>query len=237
MYVPMIGLAIMVAWGGADLLRRWPRFRRAWRPRLASRARARLGRRPATGGIAERCSRTPWKSPSGNYIAEHNLGTYLMEQPGQLDEAVAHLRAAARLRPESGPAHSDLGSALAKMPGRLPEAIAELQMAVRLLPDSAIPRGNLARALAEAAQMHHQSGLALAHAGQAREAAAEFEEAVRLQPDYAAAHNNLGVVLSQIPGKQSEAIAHFREALRLRPDYEDARYNLNLALESQRAGR
>jgi tetratricopeptide (TPR) repeat protein len=231
-YVPMTGLAIMVAWGGADLLRRWPRLRAG-----------------LAGAACIACAGAAWAQAGywqnsgtlfahaldvteGNYIAEHNLGTYLMEQPGELDEAVAHLQKAVRLRPESGPAHSDLGSALAKMPDRLPEAITELQTAARLLPDSAIPRDNLARALTQAADMRYQSGMALAHAGRLPEAAAEFEEAVRLQPDYAEAHNNLGVVLSQMPGRQSEAIAHFREALRLRSDYEDARYNLGLALNT-----
>ncbi|HUB78487.1 MAG TPA: tetratricopeptide repeat protein [Bryobacteraceae bacterium] len=232
MYVPMVGLAVMAAWGTCDLMRS--------RPRILA---------PLAAAVCLACAVASWvqtgywqnsgalfshalEVTDGNYIAEHNLGSYLMDQHGQLESAVAHLRRAVELRPDSGPVHSDLGSALAKSPGGLAEAIAELQTAVRLLPDSPIPRENLAHALVDAAQQHYQSGMSLAHAGRATEATAEFSEALRLDPSLAEAHNNLGVVLSQIPGRGSEAIAHFREALRLRPDYEDARYNLNLALHA-----
>ena len=79
--------------------------------------------------------------------------------------------------------------------------------------------------------MRYAAGLELANAGKIQQAIAAFEDALRIRPDLAEAHNNLGVVLSQIPGRQSDAIAHFREAVRLRPDYDDARYNLEVALK------
>ena len=84
------------------------------------------------------------------------------------------------------------------------------------------------------AQMHCQTGLALATGGHPREAAAEFETALQFDAADAEAHNNLGVVLSQMPGKEDEAIAQFQEALRLRPDYADARNNLQSMLEGHR---
>ncbi len=230
MYVPLVGLAIMAAWGGTDLLRPWPRLRATLAAAIclacAAAAWVQIGYWQTSGTLFAHALQVT----TGNYIAEHNLGSYLMQQPGQLEPALVHLREAVRLRPESGPAHSDLGAALAKTPGGLPEAITELQTAAWLLPDSGIPRQNLARALADAAEAHYQSGMSLAHAGQPVPAAAEFEEALRLEPRMPEAHNNLGVVLSQIPGRESDAIAHFREALRLLPDYDDARYNLDMAL-------
>ncbi|HYW47250.1 MAG TPA: tetratricopeptide repeat protein [Bryobacteraceae bacterium] len=262
MYVPMVGVTVMIAWGAADLLR----GRRRAQAALASVALvACAGAAWAQAGYwqnSETLFAHAIQVTAGNYIAEHNLGTYLMQAPGRLEEAIPHLQEAARLRPESGQVHSDLGSALARIPGRLPDAIAELQMATRLLPDSAIPHNNLAGALTEAgrfseaiaeyqaalridpgyedarrnlpraqAQMRYAAGLELAHAGNPLKAVAEFEEAVRIRPDFAEAHNNLGVVLSQMPGRQSDAIAHFREAVRIRPDYDDARYNLQVALQ------
>ena len=117
MYVPMVGLGIVLAWGAADLLRGRPRVQAA----LAAAALA------ACGGVA--WAQTGYWQDSGtlfahaievtdgNYVAEHNLGSYLMQQPGRLSQAIAHLREAARLRPESGQIHADLGSALARVPG------------------------------------------------------------------------------------------------------------------------
>ena len=263
MYVPMVGLAIMAAWGGAHLLRKWPRLRFA-----------------AATGACVACAGAAWAQAGywrnsetlfahalevtrGNYIAEHNLGVYLTDQPGRIPESVAHLEQAVWLQPEAAQMHSDLGIALART-DRLADAIAEFRAAVRLRPDSAVPHINLAGALAQSGQRaeaaaeyeaalriqpdaagarlrlarvkaeeHYQAGIALATADRPREAAAEFASALQFDPEYAEAHNNLGVVLSQIPGKESDAITHFREALRIRPDYEDARNNLQMALEEQ----
>jgi len=258
MYIPMVGLAIMVAWGAADLLRA--------RPRLA----AALAVAACVASAAAAYAQTGYWENSGslfghaldvtqdNYIAEHNLGVYLMQQPGQLEQAVQHLREAVRLRPESGQSHSDLGTALAKE-GRIAEALPEFQAAAQLLPDNAIPHNNLANALADSgrlreaiaeyqtalrlnpeytdarnnltrieAERHYESGLSLARQGKLREAIPELEESLRLNPANPEAHNNLGVVLQQIGGHESGAIAHFREALRLNPNYADARYNHGL---------
>lgn len=259
MYVPMVGLAIMIAWGAADLLRQ--------RPRVA--ASLAVSACLACGAVAYAQAAT-WENSGtlfshaidvtqDNYIAEHNLGAYLMDQPGQLEQAIPHLRAAVRLRPESGQSHSDLGTALAKE-GRIAEALPEFQAAARLLPDSAIPHNNLANALADSGRLgeaiaeyqtalrlnpdytdarnnltrieaaqHYEQGLALAKQGRLREAVPELEESLRLKPANPEAQNNLGVVLQQLGGHAPEAIAHFREALRLNPNYTDAQYNLNLA--------
>jgi tetratricopeptide (TPR) repeat protein len=260
MYVPMIGLLILVAWGGLELVERRPRLKT---PALAL-------------AILACCAFTPvtwaqigyWQNgetlfahavavTEDNYLAQHNLGSALLNRPGRLDEAATHLREAVRLNPDSVRARTDLGSALAKM-GRYPEAIAEFQAALKLDASAAILHHNLGNALLESgrtaeaiaeyenalrldpgysearhslAAAHYSRGIELAKsAGHAPEAIAELEAALRIQPDYAEAHNNLGVVLSQIPGKSAEAVSHLREAVRLRPDYADARYNLALAL-------
>jgi protein O-mannosyl-transferase len=267
MYVPMVGLAIMIAWGAADVLRA--------RPRVA----AILAVAACLAGAGAAYSQTSYWENSGtlfahaleatedNYIAEHNLGVYLMDQPGQLDQAVQHLREAVRLRGESGQSHSDLGTALAKL-GRIPEALPEFQAAARLLPDSAIPHNNLANALADSGRLaeavaeyqvalrlnpdypaartnlariegeqHYQAGLQLAKQGKLHEAVAELEESLRLNAANAEAHNNLGVILLQMGGRQEDAISQFREALRLNPNYADARYNLDLATKHSYGGR
>lgn len=232
MYVPMVGLAVMAAWGGADLLRRWPRARvfvaAAVLCALGGSAWAQTSYWHDSGTLFTHAIEVT----DGNYIAEHNLGSYLMSIPDRLPDAVRHLREAARLRPESGTIHSDLGSALARSPGHTAEAVAELRTAVRLLPASPIPHANLGNALAEM--------------GQYDGALAEYESALRLDPSFADAANNLRRVQAQIryeaglelarAGKASDAVAEFEAALRLRPDLAEAHNNLGVVL-SQLPGR
>ncbi len=232
MYVPMTGLLIMVAWGGSDLLRRWPRVAMplgiAAGIACAGAAWAQAGYWENSGTLFSHALEVT----NGNFIAEHNLGAYLMDQPGGLSAAVEHLREAVRLRPDSGPAHSDLGSALARIPGRLPEAVSELRTAARVLPDSPIPHNNLANALASSEQF--------------AEAISEYQAALRLQPDYPAARDNLARITAEMhyqsglalakSGKAGEAVREFEEALRFRPDYAEAENNLGVVL-SQLPGR
>jgi tetratricopeptide (TPR) repeat protein len=260
MYVPMAGLAIMLAWGAADLARRWPA---AARPIAVAAIAACLAAAAVSAAQIQhwRNSETLFQHAldvtTDNYLAEHNLGSYLLGT-GRLSEAVPHLEAALRIRPESAPARSDLASALAQTPGRLPEAILEYQAALRLLPDSAILHNNLASALAkfpermpeaiaeyqaalridpDYAEAHHNLGLALAATSdRLPEAIAEYQAALRIQPDYAEAHYNLGVALSKTPGRLPEAAAEFESALRLKLDYAEAHNNFGVAL-SQLPGR
>jgi len=219
MYVPMVGLTIMLAWGAADLARRWPAVTR---PIAAAAVAACLAAAAVSAAQIEH-----WKNSetlfrhaldvtTDNYVAEHNLGSYLLDA-GRLPEAVSHLEASLRIRPDSAPTRSDLASALAQTPGRLPEAIAQYRAAVRLLPDSAILHHNLASALARFPE-------------RLPEAIGEFQAALHIDPDYAEAHNHLGLALSAIPGRLPEAIAEYHAALRIQPDYAEAHYNLGLAL-------
>jgi protein O-mannosyl-transferase len=232
MYVPMVGLAIAVAWGAADLLRGRPRVAAA----LATVALLAFGTVAWAQTSYWQDSGTLFTHAAevtgGNYIAEHNLGAYLMTIPGRMPDAVRHLRAAARLRPESGQIHSDLGAALARSPGHLDEAAAELREAARLLPSNAIPHNNLANVLAEA--------------GHFPEALAEYDMALRFDPANAdaranrprveaQAHYAVGLELANA-GKLAPAAAEFEAALRLRPDLAEAHNNLGVVL-SQMPGR
>jgi tetratricopeptide (TPR) repeat protein len=226
-YVPMVGLCIMLAWGAALVALRWPRAK----PAIVALA--------AVACVA--CAAAAWVQigywrnseslfqhavdvTGGNYVAEHNLGSALMEEPGRLSDAIHHLETAVQLKPDSARAHSDLGSALSKLPDRLPQVIAEYQLAVRYSPGSAIP--------------HYNLGIALAAAGRLPEALTEWEAAVRLDPSYAPrlqqqlaeGHNNVGVALTGTPGRLADAIAHFEAAVRLEPGYADVHYNLGIAL-------
>jgi len=226
MYVPMVGLAVMVAWGGAELMQKWPRLRAA---AAAAACAACAGVAWAQAGYwqnGETLFAHALEVTSGNYIAEENLGSYLIDQPGRLAEAVPHLERAVALRPESGQARSDLGIALAGTPGRLDDAIAEFQAAIRLRPDSAVPHINLANALAQGNRL--------------KEAAAEYEAALRIQPDAAGAREHLARVNAEMHyragtllargGHPREAAAEFETTLQLDPAYGEAPINLRTAV-------
>lgn len=219
-YVPMIGLSIMLAWGAAEIPRRWPRSR----PVLTALAAAACSCLVVLTWIqvhywrnSEALFRHALEVTGENYVAQHNLGNALAGVPGRLPEAITHLEEALRIRPDSAEAHSDLGTALAKIPGRLPQALTEYETAARMAPDSAILHNNLGYALAKMP-------------GRLPQAIAEYETALRIQPGYAEAHNNLGYALSEIPGRLTEAITEYQSALRIRPDYAGAHNNLGLAL-------
>jgi tetratricopeptide (TPR) repeat protein len=260
MYVPMVGLAIMLAWGAADLARRWAA---AARPIAAAAIATCLAAAALSAGQIGhwRNSETLFQHAldvtTENYLAEHNLGSHLLDT-GRLSEATTHLEAALRIRPDSAEARSDLASALARTPGRLPEAIAEYQAAIRLLPNSAILHNNLGAALAQFperlpeaireyraalridpdyAEAHNNLASALAQTPDGLpEATAEYQAALRVNPDYAEAHHNLGLTLAGIPGRLADAIAEYQAALSIRPDYAEAHYNLGIAF-SKTGGR
>jgi tetratricopeptide (TPR) repeat protein len=228
-YVPMVGICIMLAWGAAAAVSRRPNAR----PVVVALAAAACAACAALTWVqasywrnSEALFQHTVDVTSGNYVAEHNLGSALMEEPGRLPDALRHLETAVQIKPDSARAHSDLGSALSKLPDRLPQVIVEYQLAVRYSPGSAIP--------------HYNLGNALAAAGRLPEAVGEWETAVRLDPGYAPrlrqplaeAHNNLGVALTNSPGRLAEAIAHFEAAVRLAPDYADAHFNLGVALSN-----
>jgi tetratricopeptide (TPR) repeat protein len=261
MYLPSIGLTIMLAWGAADFLKQRALVALATASCVAAAA-------VTTVQLSYwQNSRTLFQHAvdvtADNYLAHHNLGVALAESPGTLDQAIEHYQAALHIKPDYVRAHTDLGSALAKS-GRVPEAMAEFHAALALDPDLAIPHNNLGNTYAQIgmwdqaigeyqaalridpeygdarrnlAEAEYDLGLAFAKAGGHNfEAIAHLEAALRAKPDYPEAHNNLGVVLSQDPSRLNEAIGHFEAALRADPNYADAHVNLGVAL-SQVPGR
>ncbi len=218
-YIPMIGLTIMLAWGARDAVRRWPRAQSGLAVvALAACASSALaaGMQLQTWRNSESLFRHALAVTGPNYVAEHELGNALAEMAGRLPEAITHLEAALRLRPDSAEAHSDLGSALAKAPGRLTDAIAEYEAAVRFAPSWEIPHYNLGYALAQMP-------------GRLPQAISEYQAALAIRPDYPQAHDGLGVALSRIPGRLPDAVAQFQAALGLDPGLAEAHNNLGLA--------
>jgi Flp pilus assembly protein TadD len=250
MYVPMIGIFMMIVWGAADLLR----GRRARTMVLFA----------ASGVIlfllmictyfqvqhwqnSVRLFRHAISVTSGNYIAHNLLGNALRDT-GQFEEATTNYRQAIAINPGYWPAYNNFGVTHA-LQKRYAEAIALYLKAVEIKGDDGLVRFNLGDALMqtglideaafqfreairlrpEVAAFHNSLGVALIRKGRHDEAVNEFRETIRLDPEHAGAHHNLAMVLSR-QGNLREAVAHFSEALRIQPDYGEARRNLQKTL-------
>ena len=149
MYIPMVGLLVMLIWGATEILEKL-RAKRLAIPLAAAACLASAVLSWVQVGYwrnSETLFRHALAVTNDNSVANHNLGSYLMASPGRLSEALPYLETAVRIDPESAPARTDLGTALGKM-GRLPDAIAQLQIAVRLEPDASEPHISLGTALA-----------------------------------------------------------------------------------------
>jgi len=187
----------------------------------------------------------------GAWLAHNNLANLLLTKSGRGSEAMSHLQAALRLKPDFPEAHLSMGNALVEQPGRLDDAIAEYETAARLAPGSErahtnlgnalLRKGRITEAMAQLqealridpanAEAHNDLGNAMAQIpGALPETIAQYRLALSADPGFAEAHNNLGRALAQTPGGLAEAITEFQAAIRLKPDYLSAHSNLGNAL-------
>ena len=257
MYVPIVGLLVIAAWGGRAL------FRRAAVPsRAAAVAAAVL---VAAAAVTARAQAMTWSDSvtlwthaasvtDRNYIAYENLAQAQRER-GRLQEAEGNYRRALALAPAHSPGyeaiiHNSLGMVLDRE-GKADDARQHFAEAVRLSPAFAEGQINLANALASGgafgeAITHYQAaiqlkpgyteprvglGAALLREGKAADAIPQYREALRLDPTLAEAHNGLGGALA-LEGKSEEAMTEYREALRLKP-LPSAHLNVALLLIKQ----
>src|SRR5438552_7533199 len=219
-YIPLIGLFIILAWGGWEALNllRIPRFVQAlgastvlavcagltsvqlryWHDSIA------LFQHAANVTVA-------------NGIAEANLGFALAEQ-GRYDEAIAHYKTALQSQPRAI-IWNNLRKSLV-VTGKLEEGINAFQNALKLNPSFGSAHQNLA--------------LALARSGRQQESLIHFGDAVRLEPENAGMHNNYAIMLGRA-GRTDEAIQEFQTALRLAPDAATTHFNLANRLVKQHA--
>lgn len=215
-YIPLIGLFFIVAWGGADAWRRWPKAR----PVLAG-----LCGAAGVACIALTAKQISyWENSVAlfqhtidvtgpNALAHGFLGNVWR---GQLmyDQAAAEYRQGLAIAPRNVGLLVDLGDALMQS-GRTGEAIEPLTEAVRIVPGDPVIRNVL--------------GSALTQQDRSSEAIPQLQEAIRLKPDFAGAHVSLGLAL-QRAGQPDAAIAQFSTALHIQPDHAAARHYLDQAL-------
>ena len=215
-YVPLIGIFIMLSWGGVEILGDQKQGRK-W---LAGTAGCVL----LAFAILTRVQLSYWQDTTtlfehairvtaDNHLAYNILGTELTLEK-EFEEAVAYYQEALRISPGFSLAHHNLGVALIEQ-GRVDESIEHYLEAVGINP--------------EYSQAHYDLGLILEREGRTDEAIEHFQEVVRIDPRNSQAHHYLGVALAE-EGRVDEAMEHYREVVNLDPLRATAHSNLGVAL-------
>jgi protein O-mannosyl-transferase len=249
-YLPLVGVAWIVAGGAAALARRG-RTERAAVVALALAALAALTVAARRQLATWRDTRTLFERALAvdprNYVAHASLAADALAA-GEVELARTHAAEALAIYPLDPASLTTLGR-VELAAGNLDAAQAVLERAARLQATKWV-RYHLgkvyqARGDASGAAREYAAALALdpslvdAHfnLGQARyalgdkaEARACFERALALGPDHAGAWNGLGVLALEA-GDLATAEAHFARACELDPGYADALHNLSVVLE------
>ncbi len=215
-YVPLIGLFIAIAWGGAELLRLW-RVRRS----IIALCYAAV---VCSAALCASVQLRHWQShrhifthtiavTSRNALAHAALGLELGRQ-GQVDAGIAHLRRALQISPDYALAHINLGGLLVEK-GLLAEAMVHLKEGIRLQPDCA--------------DAYYTLGIAYEKRANDEQALAYYRRALETDRSFYMACNNIGVVKAR-HGDFSGAAESFSRAIERNPRYAVAYLNRARAL-------
>lgn len=254
-YIPMIGLLIIAAWGLPDILSRYAGARYATALTAPACAAILLLTLMAHQQIgywrdSETMYRQVIKVNPTSRTGYSGLGSALALK-GQHKEAEVCLRKAIEIDPRDVTSRTNLGIDLA-VQGRLDDATHYFSEALGLCPED--PRANysLARVMVMRGKLKEAAGyysravgsqptfveaqVALANTllllGQTEDAVAHYRQAIDLRPNDAATHVALAGALEQ-QGKLRGAVGHYRTALRLNPRRWDAANNLAWILATQ----
>ena len=208
MYLPSIGLFILVVWGVNDFLNGHPRWRRMT---------------TFAGGVAlagclmgTEIQLGYWQNSiklfqhaievtTDNFVAYTCLGETLRDL-GLKQEAIIPCAEAVRIAPNSPVAQYNFGMVLLQNQ-RLGEAIEHLDAAGRLAPHNS--------------EIQYNLGMVFLLHNKPDEAANHFAAALIERPEFAEAHYRLAQSLSK-QHESRKAVFHYREAVRLKPDFADA---------------
>ena len=219
MYLPQIGLYILVTWFVADTVSSW-RHRRILLATAMASSIALLTYLAWKQTSCWRDGRAIWTHALAvdpqNDMAHISLCDLDLRE-NRLDDAVFHARTALEIRPDSADAHSRLGVALSAS-GQNEEARIHFQKALET--HQIRPR------------VHYNIATLLLNSGHLDEAIAEFNKELQIQPEFVEAHNNLGIALTS-KGELDGALAHFQKALELDPHLPKVHHNIAMILLRQ----
>jgi tetratricopeptide (TPR) repeat protein len=251
-YIPLIGIFVVIAWGGTNILKRW-RYGKIYFSIFAMIIlSAFTARTISQAGYWKNCVTLfehTVNVTENNYKAYNNLATEL--GPTDLDRAISLLREALRINPNYVASLTNLGIALVNK-GNYDEAVSCFTKVLKIDPRNTNARMNLANALFEQAKSekaisiykeilktdpenadtHFNIAIVLTSEGKINKAVLHYNEAIRINPKYSKAHYYLGDILLD-QGKINEAFSHFAMAIQFKPDFVQAYNNLGVILLRQ----
>lgn len=218
MYIPLIGLAICFAYGGALFVEKWPRVKpyfiasgvfyftcmallsqlqvRYWRSDIALFSHA-------------------VKVNPDNWMVLNNLGV-AFSQKGRTAEAASLFKRVLEIHPEYGKARYNLSLALAS-DGKFDQAIHQCRILLR--------KGHF-----KDLDLHLHLGKLLLQTRDFKSAIEQFRIAQQMNPTLPSVYNNLGVAYSCI-GDYGNAEANYRRAIEKDPSFSDPRRNLKKLMQ------
>src|SRR5258708_1496427 len=206
MYLPMIGLLLMLCWGLAD----WAGDQK---PRVVALGVLAALLLAALGALTYRQvnlwhdSETLWTHAvsvtKDNYVAHVNLGETFLNQD-RTEEATTHFRAAVEIRPNDPVAHLNLGNCERR----------QKDYSAALREDQAVLRLTTATTLRAYALINMGSDYRLLK--DYTNAKENYEAGLRINPEAARAFTGLGVV-AQKTGQFDEAVRDYSRAVELEP--------------------
>jgi Tfp pilus assembly protein PilF len=218
-YIPLVGIFIMVAWGGADVAAAWRVPKRA----LAVGSGVMLAALTVCAGVqaghwrdGETLFRHAIAAGHESAAAHNNLAVLAMSK-GRRDEARNHLEKALALKPDYADALGNKGK-LALDQGRNEEARACLTKALELRPNHVNVLNNL--------------GVLETNEGRLEEARVCLTKALELKPRHVEALNNMGRLMLE-QGRFDDAKTYLKKVLELKPDHASALNNLGWCAMSQ----
>jgi tetratricopeptide (TPR) repeat protein len=203
MYLPMIGLSIMVAWGVPLLLQRAKMQGFVLRSAFILVVALMI--------VGTRAQSSYWRDSrsvfehavavtSDNYVAQNNLGAALADS-GDHSQAIAHLRESLRIKPDYLEAHHNIARSLVAQ-GNAAEALEHYTVILRRVPED--PR------------LHELMGTLYSHQGKEEDALSHFSEVLRLEPANVNARCRMAEIYAQ-QGKFDDAREECSRALELQP--------------------
>jgi tetratricopeptide (TPR) repeat protein len=251
-YIPLIGLFIIVAWGGSELFKKW-RYQKVFLGVISVVVLSALT-------ICTSYQLRYWKNAvtlfehaikvtKNNYLGQNNLGAAYA--PVNIDIAISHYKEALKIQPNCSLVLFNLGTAFSDKK-EYNEAYLYLTKSIKFNPKRTEARMNLANVASiqgkfdeavsqynkileihpDNANAHYNLAHVMTAQGKLDEAVSQYEEALRINPRYSNAHYYLGNILLN-EGKTKEAFMHFTEVIRINPDDARAFNKLGLILLNQ----
>ncbi len=252
-YIPFIGIYVIIAWGGEEILRKL-NFSKTAVVTFSSAVIILLGTAAWWQAGFWKDSVTLFEHSlavaEDNCQSRTNLGMGFVNKQKMAD-AEAQFKEAIRLCPDFDYAHNNLGNLLSRR-GDIEGAVKHFSEAIRLNPGYKEAYNNLAVALVrlgrsddainhyrtaliidpEYKEAHNNLALEYLKSGRASDAVKHFLEAVRIDPRFAEAYNNLGSVMQQ-SGDLRKAVELYKKALIINPDLQVVQKNLDRAIAAQ----